>query len=384
MTVARVALVSPYALSVPGGAQSQVRAMSLELARRGLDVIVCSPGLADPVLAAHGVVHVAEGRVLSVPANGSRAPVTLSLRAARTFASIAATLRDGVVHVHEPFAPLAAYGVLRAHRQPTVGTFHRGGGGPAYVVGRPVIARLSRGLDATAAVSEYAARTISAASGLRPEVLFNGLDLAAFDVAVATPTTAPTIAFVGRHEDRKGLGTLLEALRLVDLPVDCWVLGAGPQTAALRQRFGSDSRVQWLGARADDEVRARMKGADVVCVPSLGGESFGLVPLEAMAAGTAVVASDIDGYREAIKGYATLVAPGDPRALADALRVAITTPATPRSLTAARAHAANWSMSSLVDRYLELYDDAIAAFSRSTRRGPGPSPSSSSTPVPEK
>jgi phosphatidyl-myo-inositol alpha-mannosyltransferase len=373
VTVGRVTLVSPYALSVPGGAQSQVRAMSLELARRDVDVVVCSPGDADPILAAHEVEHVAHGAVLSVPANGSRAPVTLSLHAARTFASVVAA-RDGVVHVHEPFAPLAAYALLSAHRRPTVGTFHRGGGGPAYLIGRPVIARLARGLDATAAVSEHAAATIAAASHLHPEVLFNGLDLAAYDAAVASPTSSPTIAFVGRHEERKGLGTLLEALRLVDLPITCWVLGEGPQTTALRQRFGGDPRIEWLGASTDDEVRARMKGADVVCVPSLGGESFGLVPLEAMAAGTAVVASDIDGYREAIKGHATLVAPGDPRALADALRIAITTPATPQALAAAYAHAAHWSMSALIDRYVEIYDEAIATFSRSPRR-PGTSSS---------
>jgi phosphatidylinositol alpha-mannosyltransferase len=363
VSVRRVTLVSPYALSVPGGAQSQVRAIAIELARRDLAVTVCSPGLDDPLLIAHGVTHVARGRVVSMPANGSRAPITLSPLACRTFASIVAALEDGIVHVHEPFAPIAAYGVLASHRRPTVGTFHRGGGGPAYAVGRPVIARLSRGLDVTAAVSERAAATISEASGLHPKVLFNGLDLAAFDAVTPSLTTAPTVAFVGRHEERKGLGTLLDAMGLLDLPISCWVMGAGPLTDYLEERFAQDRRIEWLGTCTDEEVRARLKGADVVCVPSLGGESFGLVPLEAMAAGTAVVASDIDGYREAIKGHATLVPPGDPGALADALRVALTTPADVRVLADARAHAAHWSMPALVDQYLALYDDAIASFS---------------------
>jgi phosphatidyl-myo-inositol alpha-mannosyltransferase len=371
VSVERVALVSPYALSVPGGAQSQVRAMAIELARRDLGVIVCSPGAIDATLVEHGVVHAAHGAVLAVPANGSRAPVTFSLRAMRTFASLVASLRDGVVHVHEPFAPLAAYGLLAAHRRPTVGTFHRGGGGPAYTVGRPLIARLSRGLDATAAVSQHAATTIAAASSLRPVVLFNGLDIEGFDAAVAWPTSAPTIAFVGRHEERKGLATLLEALALLDLPVTCWVMGSGPQTALLRQRFGGDTRIEWLGARPDVEVRARLKGADVVCVPSLGGESFGLVPLEAMAAGTTVVASDIDGYREAVQGHAVLVAPRDPVALSEALRRALTTPANARSLADARAHAEHWSMPVLVDRYLELYDEAVEGFAHRVEGGSG-------------
>ncbi len=353
-------MVSPYALSVPGGAQGQARAMALDLASRGLDVTVCSPGKPDAELLDAHVAHVAVGAIRSVPANGSRAPITLSSRASRTFASIAATLRNGVVHVHEPFAPVAAYGILRAHRRPTVATFHRGGGGPAYTLGAPVIHRLARGIDVAAAVSERAAATVAEGAGLHSEVLFNGLELAAIERVEPWPTVAPTVLFVGRHEDRKGLSVLLEAIGSIELPIECWVLGAGPQTDALTRRFAADTRVAWLGARDDAEKYARMRGADVLCVPSLGGESFGLVPLEGMAAGIAVVASDIDGYREATAGHATLVAPGDPRALAEALRTAIVKPATKRARSAARTHAARWSVQALMDRYLELYELATS------------------------
>ena len=360
--VERVALVSPYALSVPGGVQTQVRAMALELARRGVDVVVCSPGERDDALVDAGVAHAAVGAVLKVPANGSRAPITLSAAASRTFASIAATLRDGVVHVHEPFAPVAAYGLLAQHRRPTVGTFHRGGGGPAYVAGAPVIRRLARGLDATAAVSQHAADTIAHAAGLHPEVLFNGIDVAPVDAALPTPTVAPTILFVGRHEERKGLRVLLAALARLDAPLECWVFGEGPQTPTLRREFGADARVTWLGARGDAEKAARLRGADVLCVPSLGGESFGLVPLEGMAARTAVLASDIDGYREATDGHATLVVPGDPLALAAALRAELASPTSDAALDAARAHAERWSIGALVDRYLELYARAASSY----------------------
>jgi phosphatidylinositol alpha-mannosyltransferase len=357
----RVALVSPYALSVPGGAQSQVGAMAKDLSARGLDVVVCSPGERDPALEAAGVAHVAVGGVLRVPANGSRAPVTLSPSAARATASVARTLRDGVMHVHEPFAPVLAYALLAEHRRPTVATFHRGGGGPAYVVGRPVIARLRRGLDVATAVSERAAATIAAGAGIECEVLFNGLEVDRLAEATPTPTSGPTVLFVGRHEPRKGLAVLLEALGHLDEPLTCWVLGDGPQTDALRRRF-PDPRVEWLGARDDDEKRSRLRGADVLCVPSLGGESFGLVPLEGMAAGTAVVASDIDGYREATGGHATLVAPGDPATLAAALRAALGSPASPSTLAAARAYAARWSMHALVEAYLERYEVATSVF----------------------
>jgi phosphatidyl-myo-inositol alpha-mannosyltransferase len=367
-TIERVALVSPYALSVPGGVQTQVRAMARDLVRRGVEVVVCSPGTTDEELVALGVAHAATGAVVSVRANGSRAPVTLSRDASRSFASIAATLRDGVVHVHEPFAPIAAYALLRAHRRPIVATFHRGGGGPAYVAGAPVIRRLRRGIDVAAAVSQRAADTIGTAAGLPVEVLFNGVELDLVDAAVPTPTTAPTVLFVGRHEERKGLGVLLEALDRIDLPLACWVLGEGPLTDVLKHRYAGDARIGWLGARGDAEKLSRLRGADVLCVPSLGGESFGLVPLEGMAARTAVVASDIDGYRETTGGHATLVAPGDATALAEAVRAAITRPAPARSLAAARSHAEQWSMHTLVERYLELYARAMAAYDVSDAR----------------
>jgi phosphatidylinositol alpha-mannosyltransferase len=339
--------------------------MARDLARRGVDVVVCSPGEPDEALLAAGVAHAAHGRVRAIPANGSRAPVTLSWRASRTFASIAATLRDGIVHVHEPFAPVAAYGLLAAHRRPTVGTFHRGGGGPAYALGRPLIARLRRGLDATAAVSAHAAATIGDGAGIECAVLFNGIELDLVDAATPWPTEAPTVLFVGRHEERKGLDVLLEAIARLDLLIACWVLGDGPARAALQRRFGADPRISWLGARGDEEKLARLRGADVLCVPSLRGESFGLVPLEGMAARTHVVCSDIEGYRASTGGHATLVAPGDPVALADALRTAIERPATRRALDDARRHAEAWSVHALVDRYLELYEEAATRFAGS-------------------
>lgn len=360
--VQRVQLVSPYALSVPGGVQAQVRAMARELDSRGVSVTVCSPGAPDEVLGALGIAHIAVGAVLPVPANGSRAPITLSPRASRTFASIAATLRGGVVHVHEPFAPVAAYGLLCAHRRPIVATFHRGGGGPAYLAGKPVFRLLARSLDDAVAVSDYAAATIAAATGIHPDVLFNGIDVEVIASAAPHPTSAPTIVFVGRHEERKGLGVLLDALSRVEQPIECWVLGQGPRTESLQRRYGSDRRIAWLGAVTDAEKFARLRGADVLCVPSLGGESFGLVPLEGMAARTAVVATDIDGYREATAGYARLVPPNDPAALAVALREAFERPATKATLDAAAAHAAGWSMASLVERYLVRYERAAKRF----------------------
>ena len=129
--------------------------------------------------------------------------------------------------------------------------------------------------------------------------------------------------FVGRHEQRKGLAVLLDAFTMVERPAVLWVIGEGPDRGPAPARTTLD-RVEWPGPLSDGEMAARLAGADVQSTPALHGESFGLVLLEGMAAGCVVVASDIDGYRQAAGGWAELVVPGDAHALAEALRRALT------------------------------------------------------------
>jgi phosphatidylinositol alpha-mannosyltransferase len=218
------------------------------------------------------------------------------------------------------------------------------------------------------AVSEAAQRTGRQAGGGPFEVLFNGIDMARFESAppVRDPQGRPVIVFVGRHEHRKGLAVLLDAFTMVERPAVLWVIGEGPDTEALRRRTPPSDRVEWLGALSDEEMASRLAGADVQCAPALGGESFGLVLLEGMAAGCVVVASDIDGYRQASGGQAELVPPGDAHALARALRQVLADVATgtgraaPEARSAAREHARAWSMDTLALRYVELYQRAIA------------------------
>jgi phosphatidylinositol alpha-mannosyltransferase len=140
------------------------------------------------------------------------------------------------------------------------------------------------------------------------------------------------------------------------------VVGHGPETDELRARTAGDRRVQWLGPVGDDEVAARLRGAHVLCAPSLGGESFGMVLLEAMAAHTAVVASDIPGYAFVAGTHARLVAPGDAGALAGALATAVadadagTGASAPDALDGAFTHASTWSMANLAQRYVGIYE----------------------------
>src|SRR5205807_3158958 len=165
------------------------------------------------------------------------------------------------------------------------------------------------------------------------------------------------------HEPRKGLAVLIDAM--ADLPGDVrlWVGGDGPDTARLREATADDPRVEWLGRVDDSEVARRLRGADVFCAPSLFGESFGVVLLEAMAAQTPIVASDLPGYGNvARRGQdALLVEPGDAAALAAALGRLLEQPTLSETLVASgEARAAEFSMDRLAERYLDLYDSLAA------------------------
>jgi len=208
-------------------------------------------------------------------------------------------------------------------------------------------------------VSKDALATARKAVGGTYELLFNGIEVERFAKAVPHPTTGPTILFVGRHEQRKGLAVLLDALRWLPADVTLWVGGTGPQTESLRARHGGDPRIEWLGRLSDEQVAARMRGADVFCAPSLHGESFGVVLLEAMAAGTVVVASALDGYANvASDGVdALLTPPGDAEGLGRALGRALTDgPLRARLLAAAEVRAGEFSMTRLGDVYAERYE----------------------------
>ena len=148
------------------------------------------------------------------------------------------------------------------------------------------------------------------------------------------------------------------------LPPDVrlWVASEGPETAALKERFGHDRRIEWLGRISDDEKVRRLKSARAFCAPSLRGESFGIVLLEAMAAGVPVVASRIDGYTNVATDDvdSLLVEPQDPRALADALaRVLVDPRLSSRLVEAGLGRASHYSMDSLADRYIEIYERAL-------------------------
>jgi phosphatidyl-myo-inositol alpha-mannosyltransferase len=361
----RVALLCPYSLSRPGGVQGQVLGLASALVEAGHEAVVLAPCDDDtevPGLAPHALVRL--GGSLSLPANGSVAPVALSPVAARRAVRAVRGGRFDVLHLHEPLAPGPGYACLVACSLPKVGTFHRAGASIAYRLLGPLARAMAGRLAARCAVSEEAWATAQHALGGSYDIIGNGIDLERFASAPPWPAPGPTVMFVGRHEERKGLGVLLDAASRLEpgTELTVWIAGDGPDTEWLRRRHPPSARLQWLGRIGDDELASRLAGAHALCAPSLRGESFGVVLLEAMAARAAVVASDLPGYAAVASGHGALVAPGDVAALARTLQAVAADAATgtgwcaPGALDAAFAHASQWAMPAVAQRYVAVYE----------------------------
>jgi phosphatidylinositol alpha-mannosyltransferase len=355
----RVGMVCPYSLSIPGGVQAQVLGLARELRRQGHEVRVLGPCDGPPP----EPFVTPLGDSLPASANGSIAPLapdpSATLRTIRV-------LRDeafDVVHIHEPLAPGPPITSVTLHTAPTVGTFHAAGRSSSYRFLAGPLGRIVDRLDHKVVVSKDALALVQGYLGGDYELLFNGVETTEIRSVEPFRQEGPAIFFVGRHEERKGLGVLLAALQLVDADVSCWVAGDGPDTGALRAEYAADTRVVWLGRISDADKIARLRGASLFCAPSLHGESFGVVLIEAMAAGTPVVASSLDGYRNvATHGVdALLVPPGSPEALAGAIRLVLADHDLARRLVDNGGRRADdFAMSTLAAAYVSIYERLIA------------------------
>ena len=343
----------PYSLTLPGGVQGQVLGLARALRQAGVDARILAPSDGPPPDPAVTTL----GRSIPTASNGSVAPLAPDVSAQlRTIRALRDEAFD-VVHLHEPICPGPTVTALLTADQPLVGTFHRAGASKAYFFLTPLVRWGARKLRVRVAVSRDAMDTAKAALGGDYELLFNGVEVERFAKAAAWPTEAPTILFIGRHEHRKGLAVLLDAMADVPGDVRLWVAGEGPETGELRAAC-TDERVEWLGRIDDDELASRLRGADVFCAPSLHGESFGVVLLEAMAAQTPIVASDLPGYRNVARPdeHALLVPPGDAIAFAAALRRVLGEPALATALVeAGKIRADAFSMTQLAERYIDVY-----------------------------
>jgi phosphatidyl-myo-inositol alpha-mannosyltransferase len=352
----RIGYVCPYSLTLPGGVQGQVLGLARAVRALGHDVRVLGPCDGPPPDA--GVTPL--GNSIPLAANGSVAPIAPDLPCAlRTIRA----LRDeefDVVHLHEPLVPGPCMVTALIKSTPLVGTFHAAGVSAAYRWASGPLSWLAGRLDVACAVSEDARKLASQYLGGTYEMVFNGIEVERFAKAEPWPTDGrPTVLFLGRHEERKGLTVLLDALDRLPRDVRIWVASDGPQTAELKARTAGDERVEWLGRIDDQERSRRLRGADAFCAPSLGGESFGVVLLEAMAAGTPLVATEIDGYARVARAgrEALLVPPGDAAALGAALtRVLVDADLAAQLAEGGSRRAEELSMDNLAARYLGIYE----------------------------
>jgi phosphatidylinositol alpha-mannosyltransferase len=324
----KIGLVTPYVYPLPGGVNQHVRYLYDNLRLRGHDVRILT--------SSHGLQRASEGDVIrigkgfSMPANGSVGTVTVSPRYLSQVDEVLDRERFDLLHFHEPFVPFLSLVVLRQSTSVNVATFHAYGGfSPAYELGSRIMGSYAKRLHGRIAVSAAARHFIDRYFPGDYKVIPNGVDIGRFQRAVPIARWQDgtrNILFVGRFEPRKGLLDLLKAYRILrKTGCQCrlLVVGGGPQEREARRYLMTRKMggVEFLGRVSDEERDALFKTADVYCSPATGGESFGIVLLEAMAAGTAVVCSDIHGYKGVVRRdrEGLLVPPRDKKALAGAL-----------------------------------------------------------------
>ena len=324
----KIGLVTPYIYPLPGGVNAHVGFLYQHLKARGHDVRIIS--------STHGLQRASEGDIIrigrgfSVPSNGSMGTLTISPRFLSQCRNVLADERFDLLHFHEPFVPFLSLVLLRESTSVNVATFHAyNGWSPAYEFGRRMLGSYARRLHGRITVSVAARYFIDKYFPGDYKVIPNGVEVERF--ATARPIErwrdgTPNLLFVGRFEERKGLLHLLKAYRLLRREGrDCrlLVVGHGPQEREARRyvltrRLGG---VELLGRVGDDEKARWFATSDIYVSPATGRESFGIVLLEAMAAGKPIVCSDIHGYKGVVRRgeQALLVPPRDARALADAI-----------------------------------------------------------------
>ena len=376
----RIGIVCPYAWEIPGGVQAHVRDLAEKLLELGHHVSVLAP--ADPPDDGEPTTLepyvVAAGRAaVRIPYNGSVARLQFGLVAA---ARVRRWLRDGafdVVHVHEPAPPSLSLLTCMIHDGPLVSTFHSSVvRSRALSAFENVLTPFLEKINGNIAVSPAARKVIVEHLGGDAVVIPNGVDVAHFASAEPLPGyprrstrgTGGTVGFIGRYdESRKGMDVLVQAfvtlaarrpnLRLI-------VAGRGDAEEFLEalpdEVFG---RVELLGQVSEDEKARLLRSVDVYCAPNTGGESFGIILLEAMAAGTPVVASDLEAFRRVLGGGAAgrLFPVGDAAGLAEALcDVLDDAPLRARLRAAGSRAVAAYDWSVIVGDVLRVYELAIA------------------------
>jgi len=367
----RIGIVCPYAFDVPGGVQFHVRDLAEFFLAEGHEVRVLAP-VDDPDADLPAYVTSC-GRAVPVRYNGSVARLTFG---PVTSSRVSRWLEDGdfdVLHLHEPITPSASLMALWASTEPVVATFHTSNlRSRAMHAANPLLRPSTEKIRARIAVSEEARRTVRRHLGGDAYIIPNGVDTSRFRPDGATTRWSgtpdrPVLAFLGRiDEPRKGLAVVLAAMpRILDALPGTRLVVAGPGDVE-EASAGLDPRVraatEFLGSVSEDDKIALLRSADLYVAPHTGGESFGIVLVEAMAAGAPVLASDLEAFTAVLgDGPAGRTFPnGDGVALAEAVVDLVGHPeerARLRELGLRRARSFDWNV--VAQRVMAVYETVI-------------------------
>jgi len=375
----KIALVSPYDFSYPGGVVNHISCLENQLSLRGHEVKIIAP--ASKAVPDFGERFIPVGKPRPVPASGSIARITLSPWLSTRVKAILEQEHFDIAHLHEPLMPMLCTTFLRLSDSPTVGTFHASGGRSWYTfswytyctpMGKLFLKRWFAKLDGRVAVSPIARDYIRKYFPTDYTIIPNGIDTRHFH-----PDVSPieefndgkiNILFVGRMEKRKGVDYLLDAYKLVkkELP-DSRLIIVGPGTR-LRKKYEKKvarnglEDVVFAGYASYRDLPRFYKTADVVCAPATGWESFGIVLLEAMAVGKPLIASNIDGYASVVTHGedGLLVPPKNVKKLSEALLTVIDDKSLREKLEVqGRTKAVQYDWAPVTERLVDYYNKVI-------------------------
>ncbi len=364
----RIGMVCPYSFDVPGGVQNHVLDLTRTMSELGVEVSVLAPAADDDDLPSYVTPA---GRAVPVRYNGAVARVSFGpIAMART----RRWLRDGdfdVLHVHDPATPSVSLIALSLASGVSIATIHTSiGRSRALAATEPLLRPAMEKLSARITVSREAQRVVAQYQGGDSVIIPNGLfvdDFASTERRAAQdPSTAPSLLFLGRFEEtRKGLPVLLDALptvvaRFTDLRLV--VAGAGaPRAGSALVPERLRRPVEVVGRVSDDERARLLSEADLYVAPNTGGESFGIVLIEAMAAGAPVVASDIRAFADVLEDgrLGALFANEDPVSLAKTLVDALEDPGREERAGVAREAVRRYDWSVVAPQVISVYETVL-------------------------
>jgi phosphatidylinositol alpha-mannosyltransferase len=350
----KVGIVCPYDWGTPGGVKTHIWGLAGALDRNGIETEILAPSNSQE----KDIYRL--GSTVSIPANGSIARICFSNRARTRIRERLGRGDIDLLHLHEPLIPSTSMLALLTSEIPSVATFHASAPRSfGYAVAKRLLARMARRLEERIVVSPSARNLISKYFEGNFHVIPNGVEYARYSVGKpkeVLESIKPFVLFLGRAESRKGYPVLIDAMKILRAEHDIGLVVAGPSRPDFLPPWA-----HYIGTVSEEDKPNVYASADLYCAPSLGGESFGVVLLEAMAAGVPVVCSDLHAYVEAAGGAAVHARVAEPADFAEKLALVLTDRRLQSELREKgreRAKQFDWDL--LSERVREVYEAALS------------------------